>query len=171
MVELPSGESRLYPIIGDPIIYVRSPQRLTSGFVARGQNCMCIPMQVPDGDLEVVMRGLTRTLNVDGLLITMPHKFTAFAYCATSSATARLFGVVSVIRVGTLTDTPLEIPLIVTVAASDAVIVCEPAVWKVAWKVPVPNVRVESIGSVARPSELVKCTVPAYPVAMLFEPS
>ena len=44
------------------------------------------------------MRGLTRTPNVDGLLVTMPHKFTAFTHCATSSATARLLGGVSVMR-------------------------------------------------------------------------
>jgi len=98
MLENLSGETRLFPIIGDPIIFVKSPQRLTMGFAARGHNGICIPMQVPDGDLEVVMRGLTTTPNVDGLLVTMPHKFTAFAYCATNSETARLLGCVSVMR-------------------------------------------------------------------------
>jgi shikimate dehydrogenase len=98
MLEYLSGETRLFPIIGDPIIYVQSPRRLTSGFAARGHNGLCIPMQVSAADLEPVMQGLTRTPNVDGLLITMPHKFTCFAYCATSSDTAKLFGVVSVMR-------------------------------------------------------------------------
>ena len=55
-------------------------------------------MQVPDGDLDVVMAGLTASRNVDGILVTMPHKFTAFAYCASSSERAKLLGVVSVIR-------------------------------------------------------------------------
>jgi shikimate dehydrogenase len=98
MLECLSGETRLFPIIGDPIIHAKSPQRLTSGFEARGHNSICVPMQVPDGDLEVVMQGLTRTPNVDGLLVTMPHKFAAFPYCATSSERARLLGVVSVMR-------------------------------------------------------------------------
>ncbi len=93
-----SGETRLFPIIGDPIIFAKSPQRLTSGFDARGHNGICVPMQVPDGSLEGVIRGLTRTSNVDGLLITMPHKFSAFSYCATSSERAKLLGVVSVMR-------------------------------------------------------------------------
>ena len=87
MLENLSGETRLFPIIGEPIVYVQSPRRLTSGFEARGHNGICIPMQVSAGDLEVVMRGLTGTPNVDGLLITMPHKFTCFAHCATSSET------------------------------------------------------------------------------------
>jgi shikimate dehydrogenase len=98
MLENLSGETRLFPIIGEPIVFVKSPQRLTSGFEARGHNAICVPMQVAGADLEAVMRGLTRTPNVDGLLVTMPHKFTAFAHCATSSETARLLGGVSVMR-------------------------------------------------------------------------
>lgn len=44
------------------------------------------------------MRGLAHTPNVDGVLVTMPHKRAAFEYCATSSERARMLGVVSVIR-------------------------------------------------------------------------
>jgi shikimate 5-dehydrogenase len=98
MLERLSGETRLFPIIGDPIRYVKSPERLTSGFAARGHNGICVPMQVPEGDLESVMRGLTRIPNIDGLLVTMPHKFTAYTYCATSSERSKLLEVVSVIR-------------------------------------------------------------------------
>jgi shikimate dehydrogenase len=98
MLKFLSGETRLFPIIGDPVIYVRAPERLTSGFEKRGHNGACVPMQTPDGALADVMRGLTAIPNVDGLLITMPHKFTAFAYCANGSETSRLFGVVSVMR-------------------------------------------------------------------------
>jgi shikimate dehydrogenase len=93
-----SGATRLFPIIGDPIKYVESPVWLTCTFAERGHNGICVPMQVPEGDLEVSMAGLTATSNVDGILVTMPHKHTAFAYCATSSERARLLEVVSVIR-------------------------------------------------------------------------
>jgi shikimate dehydrogenase len=98
MLENLSGETRLFPIIGDPIKYVESPARLTSSFRARGHAGVCVPMQVPAGDLDDVMRGLTVALNVDGILVTMPHKFTAFTHCASSSERAKLLGVVSVIR-------------------------------------------------------------------------
>jgi shikimate dehydrogenase len=93
-----NGASRLFPIIGDPIRYVESPARLTSTFAGRGRNGICVPMQVPGSDLDVVMAGLTATTNVDGILVTMPHKHAAFAYCATSSGRAALLGAVSVIR-------------------------------------------------------------------------
>lgn len=93
-----NGETRLFPIIGDPIRFVQSPQRLTAGFEARGHNGLCIPMQVAEADLDAVMCALTLTANVDGLLVTMPHKFTSLTYCDTASDTARLLGGVSVMR-------------------------------------------------------------------------
>jgi shikimate dehydrogenase len=98
MIETLDGATRLFPIIGDPIRFVKSPQQLTRGFVARGHNAVCLPMQVVNDDLDVVMRALTLTGNVDGLLVTMPHKQSAFAYCTSSSNTARLLGAVSVMR-------------------------------------------------------------------------
>jgi shikimate dehydrogenase len=98
MPDLLSGATRLFPIIGDPIKYVESPRRLTRTFEDRGQNGICVPLQVPADDLDVVMAGLTASLNVDGILVTMPHKFTAFTYCATSSERSKMLGVVSVIR-------------------------------------------------------------------------
>ena len=98
MLDHLSGATRLFPIIGDPIEYVESPVQLTRSFGARGHNAVCVPMQVPGPALDDVMRGLSSTLNVDGLLVTMPHKRTAFGHCATSSERATLLGVVSVLR-------------------------------------------------------------------------
>ncbi len=93
-----SGATRLFPIIGDPIRYVRAPQGLTRSFGQRGCDGICVPMQVPAGDLDAVMAGLTAARNVDGILVTMPHKFAAFAYCASGSERADTLGVVSVMR-------------------------------------------------------------------------
>jgi shikimate dehydrogenase len=93
-----SGATRLFPIIGDPVKYAESPMRLTRTLGERGHNGMCIPMQVPAGGLDVVMAGLGATPNVDGILVTMPHKHTAFAHCTTSSERATMLEVVSVIR-------------------------------------------------------------------------
>jgi hypothetical protein len=55
----------------------------------------------------------------------------------------------------------VAVPVIDEVTVSVAVIVRLPAVFKVAVNVLVPFVSVESAGSVAAPSLLVKCTVPA----------
>jgi shikimate dehydrogenase len=37
-------------------------------------------MQAAADDLNAAMAGLTASRNVDGILVTMPHKFTACAY-------------------------------------------------------------------------------------------
>ena len=64
-----------------------------------------------------------------------------------------------------------DVPVIEPVTVSVAVIVCDPVVLSVAENVPVPAVSVALAGSTAWPSLLVKCTVPAYPVAVLLEAS
>jgi shikimate dehydrogenase len=93
-----NGRTRLYPLLGDPIIYARSPDWLSEHMAKRGMNTISIPMEVPDGQLETVMLGLASTRNVDGLSLTMPHKTAGFSYCATVSETSRLLGVVSALR-------------------------------------------------------------------------
>jgi len=98
MVAELSGSTRLFPIIGDPITFVESPVWLTRTFAERGHDGICVPLQVPAGALEVVMAALTASTNVDGILVTMPHKQAAFGYCATSSERAARLQVVSVIR-------------------------------------------------------------------------
>jgi shikimate dehydrogenase len=55
-------------------------------------------MQVPAAALDGVMAALADVGNVDGILVTMPHKRTAFIHCATCSDRARMLGAVSVIR-------------------------------------------------------------------------
>jgi shikimate 5-dehydrogenase len=98
MLDHLSGATRLFPIIGDPIRYVEPPMRLTRTFGARGHDGVCVPMQVPGPALDDVMRGLSATPNVDGLLVTMPHKRAAVSHCATASERATLLGAVSVLR-------------------------------------------------------------------------
>lgn len=93
-----TGETRLFPIIGDPIVYARSPDWFSQKLADGGVNGICIPMAVPHGSLTDVMAGLSATRNVDGIIITMPHKTGCFAHCATVSETSTLLGVVSAMR-------------------------------------------------------------------------
>lgn len=98
MLENLSGRTRLFPIIGEPIIYVRAVNAFTREFERRGHDGICIPLQVSGADFAQVMPGLAKIGNVDGVLVTTPHKFTAFPYCATSTERARMLGVVSAMR-------------------------------------------------------------------------
>ena len=93
-----NGETRLFPIFGDPIKYVESPVRFSRTLHDHGVNALCVPMQVGTDGLGAVMAAFSAIANVDGLLVTMPHKGTSFAYCATTSERTQLLGVVSVMR-------------------------------------------------------------------------
>ncbi len=93
-----NGRTRLYPLLGDPIIYARSPDWLSKHMAKRGMNMISLPMEVHDGDLKTAVDGLYATKNVDGYSLTMPHKITGYELCAKVSETSRMLGVVSAVR-------------------------------------------------------------------------
>lgn len=93
-----SGAARLFPIVGDPVAHTQSPVWLTRSLATRGHAGVCVPLQTPEGSLQVVMAGLTAAGNVDGVLVTMPHKHAAYEWCASSDLRAGRLGAVSVMR-------------------------------------------------------------------------
>jgi hypothetical protein len=67
-----------------------------------------------------------------------------------------------------VTVTVPDVPVIDAVTVSVAVIVCPPAVFSTAGSIITPFNSAEFAGRTAFPSLLVKCTVPVYPVAVVF---
>lgn len=98
MMELPEGGTRLHLIIGDPIAQVKSPAGISASFAARGARAVMMPAHVAAADFDGFLRGVGTMRNLDGLTITVPHKFAAFAHCATVTPRARLLGAVNVMR-------------------------------------------------------------------------
>jgi shikimate dehydrogenase len=68
------GNTRLYAVIGDPISAVRSPEWFNALFARHGVNAALVPMLVTAAHLRPVFAGLKRVGNLDGLVVTMPHK-------------------------------------------------------------------------------------------------
>ncbi|WP_164747428.1 MULTISPECIES: shikimate dehydrogenase [unclassified Mesorhizobium] len=95
-----SGETRIVPVIGHPVVQVKSPAALTAGFFEQGRNTLCIPMDVEAAHLDVTLAALAAIQNLDGIVVTVPHKMTAVAACATLTERARFIGAVNVIRRG-----------------------------------------------------------------------
>ncbi|SFU16083.1 shikimate dehydrogenase [Mesorhizobium sp. YR577] len=95
---LPSGETRLFPVVGDPIEQVKSPSAITRILAAHGENAIVVPMHVGAADLGHLVEALTKVHNVDGILVTVPHKFAALGYCASATERARFAGSANVIR-------------------------------------------------------------------------
>jgi shikimate dehydrogenase len=93
-----NGKTRLFPLLGDPVAYARSPDWLSRRMAERGLNMISLPLEVPDGCLAEVIEGLAAIKNVDGFSLTMPHKHTGFKHCATHSEASQLLSVVSAVR-------------------------------------------------------------------------
>ena len=93
-----TGETRLYYIVGDPIAQVKSPPSLTAILVGRGVNALVVPAHVVPADLDLFMQAARATRNVDGIVVTVPHKIAALAYCDDASERARFAGSTNVMH-------------------------------------------------------------------------
>src|SRR5436305_2015661 len=99
---LPSlnGATRIHVTIGDPIAQVKSPAGVTQGFAARGADAIMIPLQVKPADVEDFFRLAKKLPNLDGIIITVPHKPVAFRHCDLTSERSRVLEVANVMRRG-----------------------------------------------------------------------
>ncbi|WP_434287769.1 shikimate dehydrogenase family protein [Celeribacter sp. SCSIO 80788] len=96
-VEL-NGETRLYPIAGDPIAQVKSPGLLTGILVARGINALVVPAHVAPKDYAAFVAAMTSMPNVGGLIATVPHKQATLAFCDHPTERAVFAGSVNVMH-------------------------------------------------------------------------
>jgi shikimate dehydrogenase len=93
-----SGTTRIYAIIGDPIGHVRTPIRFNEYFAAEGIDAVCVALHVPRDRAETCLAGLKAMPNLDGLVVTAPHKAAVLPFCDSLTAMARLAGAVNVVR-------------------------------------------------------------------------
>jgi shikimate dehydrogenase len=92
------GSTRIFAILGDPIGQVKSPAQVTASLRARSRNAILVPLHVTSKDFEDVVRALKVIHNLDGLVITVPHKFTAFQHCERATERAAFLQAVNVMR-------------------------------------------------------------------------
>lgn len=93
-----SGATRVHFIVGDPIAQVKSPAGVTQAFHDAGRDAVCIPAHVAPADLALWAQGVGKAQNVDGIIVTVPHKFSCFDLCATTSDRARFLQAVNTLR-------------------------------------------------------------------------
>ncbi len=93
-----SGATRVHFIVGDPIAQVKSPAGVTQAFHDAGRNAVCIPAHVAPNDLAGWTKGVSLAQNVDGIIVTVPHKFSCFELCATTSDRAGFLKAVNTLR-------------------------------------------------------------------------
>ena len=104
-VDYVSGGTRLYGIVGDPIVQVRSPEMFTAVFRARGLDAVLVPLHVQPEAFDACLAGLTSLSNLDGLIFTIPYKARALELAATLGPQAEIVGAINALarRDGTWT--------------------------------------------------------------------
>jgi shikimate dehydrogenase len=98
MLDALSGATRIHFIVGDPIAQVKSPFGMTQAFEAHGRDAICIPAHVHPDQLASWFQGVSAMQNLDGLIITVPHKFAAFHHCASTTDRAAFVGAANTLR-------------------------------------------------------------------------
>ncbi|CAM5335515.1 shikimate dehydrogenase [Streptomyces tanashiensis] len=93
-----SGETRLYVVLGDPVAQVRAPSLLNPLFAQLGLNSVLFPVHVRPDSFDEVFRGLRSTDNLDGILVTIPHKAAALRLADEVSPAAAASGAVNALR-------------------------------------------------------------------------
>lgn len=93
-----TGTTRLYAVLGDPVDQVRAPGLVNRLFDRLGSDAVLVPMRVRPGDLAAVLAALHAIGNVDGLLVTVPHKVAAARLAGSASAAVRLSGAANALR-------------------------------------------------------------------------
>ncbi len=93
-----SGRTRLLVQIGNPLNAVKSPQLFNSLLTKEGRDAVCVPMQVPADGLEAFVRGIRQVSNLDGMLVTMPHKTRMIEFLDELHPTAHAMQAVNVVR-------------------------------------------------------------------------
>ena len=93
-----NGATRVFGIVGDPIVQARSPEVYCERFAAAGLNAVMVPLQVSVQDFDAVMPALMRIGNLDGLLITAPHKARMTALADRLGPTAACIDAVNALR-------------------------------------------------------------------------
>lgn len=93
-----NGATRLYFVVGHPIKQVKSPDGVTRELIAKGLNAIVPPADVEPEHFTNFLKVSKNLLNVDGLIVTVPHKISALAQCNKVTERAQFIGAVNTIR-------------------------------------------------------------------------
>jgi shikimate dehydrogenase len=93
-----TGATRLNIIIGEPISQVKSPGGVTRAFADRGHDAVLVPVQIDAAHLKAFLTTATAVSNLDGIIVTVPHKFACYDVCTSSTERSRLLGSVNIMR-------------------------------------------------------------------------
>ena len=93
-----TGTTRLFAIIGDPVAHVRTPMAFNEYFATNGINAVCVAIHIGRDDLKLGWPGLKSIRNLDGFIVTAPHKSEAGQLCDSLEGDGAYTKVVNTVR-------------------------------------------------------------------------
>ncbi len=93
-----TGTTRIWGILADPIHHVQTPQALNALMGERGIDGIMVPMHVGADGLPAFVAGLRRMRNLEGFIVTVPHKGAMAALCDDVSVAGRQSHAVNAVR-------------------------------------------------------------------------
>lgn len=88
------GATRVFAVLGHPVLHSRSPEMQNAAFCASGLNGVYVALDVPPDRLARALEGL-HAAGFAGLNLTLPHKEAAVRLCARLTPEAERAGVVN----------------------------------------------------------------------------
>lgn len=92
------GATRLYLIVGDPIVQVKSASVYSHLFAERGIHAVLLPLHVLPADMDGLAPMFQAMRNVDGILVTAPYKSSLLKLCRSLGPAAECVGAVNALR-------------------------------------------------------------------------
>ena len=92
------GKTDVYLILGDPVEQVRAPESFNLIFATLGLNAVVVPAQVAPADVLNFVKAVFTARNIQGLLLTIPHKSVVMPLLASTGPLAKVAGAVNALR-------------------------------------------------------------------------
>jgi shikimate dehydrogenase len=95
----PTGKTHLFLLIADPVAHVRATQFVNPIFERKRLDAFLLPVHVRAGELTDVVPRLAKLGNVNGLIVTIPHKETMAQLCSELGPSAKMVRAVNAVRI------------------------------------------------------------------------
>jgi shikimate dehydrogenase len=92
------GRTRLYVIVGDPVVQVKSATVYSQLFADLGKEAVLVPLHVLPADIDALAPQFETMRNLDGILVTAPYKSRLLGLCRSLGAAAQCVGAVNALR-------------------------------------------------------------------------
>jgi shikimate dehydrogenase len=93
-----TGTTKVLGILADPIHHVQTPQGINAIFDRCDIDAVMIPLHVDSTSLPLLIPGLRSLRNLEGFVVTVPHKAAMLKHCDEASPAAAQIGAVNVVR-------------------------------------------------------------------------